>query len=232
MEEVHISCNCIECEFRSVIFQNLTPKEFGFMCQKKREKKFQKGETIIHQGNPIKEFLYLKSGLVKLFQRDSKKHCERIIRIAKPYDFVSLLTVFSDKSYHFSITAIEESVVCYIDLESIRTLIQNNGMLGLQIMEKMSKNSDTIIQNNIEINKRNLRGRIAYILMLFYKDIYKNIEFELPITRKEIGQLINMSTENVIRIFSEFRKDKIIRINGKDIEILNIELLDKISQLG
>ncbi len=231
MEDLHISCNCIECEFRSAIFQNLTPKEFGFMCKKKREQGFQKGEIIINEGNPIKEFLYLKSGLVKLFQHD-KSNGERIIRIAKPYDFVSLLTVFSDKKYHFSIAAIEKSTVCYINLESIRTLIQNNGTLGLQIMDKMSRNSDMIIQNNIEINKRNLRGRIAYILTFFAKEIYKKNEFELPVTRKEIGQLINMSTENVIRIFSEFRKDKIIRINGKSIDILNSELLEKISELG
>ncbi len=231
MENLHISCNCNECEFRSVIFQNLTSKEFGFMCQKKREQTFLKGEIIINEGTPIKEFLYLKSGLVKLFQRD-KTNRERIIRIAKPYDFVSLLTVFSDKKYHFSIAAIEKSVVCSIELESIRTLIQNNGNLGLQIMDKMSRNSDSIIQNNIEINKRNLRGRVAYILKLFAKEIYKKNEFELPITRKEMGQLINMSTENVIRILSEFRKDKIIRINGKNIDILNFDLLEKISELG
>jgi CRP/FNR family transcriptional regulator len=54
----------------------------------------------------------------------------------------------------------------------------------------------------------------------------------LPISRKEIGELINMTTENVIRILSEFRKDGLVRIDGKNIEILNKELLEKLSKSG
>jgi len=41
-----------------------------------------------------------------------------------------------------------------------------------------------------------------------------------------------MTTENVIRILSEFRKDKIIKINGKSIEILNMEMLERLSKSG
>ena len=36
--------------------------------------------------------------------------------------------------------------------------------------------------------------------------------FDLPVSRKEIGELIGMTTENVIRIFSEFRRDEISQI--------------------
>ncbi|MDP4290470.1 MAG: helix-turn-helix domain-containing protein, partial [Bacteroidota bacterium] len=45
--------------------------------------------------------------------------------------------------------------------------------------------------------------------------------FELPVSRREIAELIGMTTENVIRIFSEFRKEGIIRINGKEITIVD-----------
>ena len=79
---------------------------------------------------------------------------------------------------------------------------------------------------------KNLRGRIAYILLLFANDIYKTDAFDLPLSRKEIAQLIDMTTENVIRILSEFRKDEIIRINGKNIEILNKKSLNRISEHG
>lgn len=62
--------------------------------------------------------------------------------------------------------------------------------------------------------------------------IYIGHKFNLPISRREIAELINMTTENVIRILSEFRKDKIINIDGKGIEIINLPLLEKISELG
>ena len=41
-----------------------------------------------------------------------------------------------------------------------------------------------------------------------------------------MGEQIDMSTENVIRILSEFRKDKILRIEGSLIEITNFSLLE------
>jgi CRP/FNR family transcriptional regulator len=62
--------------------------------------------------------------------------------------------------------------------------------------------------------------------------IYKKNEFELPISRKEIAQLIDMSTENVIRILSEFRKDDILTIEGKYIKILDPDRLQRIYDLG
>ena len=48
----------------------------------------------------------------------------------------------------------------------------------------------------------------------------------------EIAELIGMTTENVIRILSEFRKDKILKIFGKTIEIIDIGRLEKISEHG
>jgi CRP/FNR family transcriptional regulator len=54
----------------------------------------------------------------------------------------------------------------------------------------------------------------------------------LPVSRKEIAELIGMTTENVIRILSEFRKEKIIKINGKEIEIVDFERLKMISDRG
>jgi CRP-like cAMP-binding protein len=44
--------------------------------------------------------------------------------------------------------------------------------------------------------------------------------------------LIDIRTENVVRILSEFRKDQLIGIEGKKIEIKNKPMLEKISELG
>ena len=56
--------------------------------------------------------------------------------------------------------------------------------------------------------------------------------FELPVSRREIAEYIGMTTENVIRTLSEFRRDKLIRINGKEIEIMDVETMKKISSFG
>ncbi len=231
MDQQKIVCNCEGCHFRMAVFDSLDDSEINSVCAVKKEQEFQRGEKIIEEGAEIKEFIYLKSGLVKTF-RKTQNGKEQILNIATPMEFVSLLSVFSEKTYKFSICALDETVVCMINLDIVRQLILSNGAFGLGIMEKMSKNADKIILQNLALNMKNLRGRIAYILLLFANNIYKSDDFDLPLSRKEIAQLIDMTTENVIRILSEFRKDEIIRINGKNIEILNKKTLERISEHG
>ncbi|MBU0488379.1 MAG: Crp/Fnr family transcriptional regulator [Bacteroidetes bacterium] len=231
MEEPKKICECRQCEFRSVVFNNLSGDEISLICLSKRDKSFVRGEMIIREGQEISEFLYLKRGLVKLFKMGAEGK-DQIINIAKPFDFVSLLSVFSDTHYNFSIAAIDDSTVCIIDLSVIKEMIEKNGKFALRIMEKLSQSSDKIIHNNIQLNQKQLRGRIAYILLFFSNEIFYNKTFDLPVSRKEIAQLIDMTTENVIRIFSEFRRDNLISISGKTIEILNPEMLKRISAHG
>lgn len=231
MELSHKINNCKECVYRSWAFKNLSTEELKLINDKKIEKFYRKGENICFEGEPINSFMYLQNGLVKLYKTEVNTR-EHIISIAKPKDFIGLLSIFSNKKHIYSISAIEDSIVCFVDLNIIKDFIEKNGVFALDFFEKISAVSDSVIKTRIDINTRQLRGRIAYILLFFAKHIYTSNKFNLPISRKEIAELIDMSTENVIRVLSEFRKDKLIQIEGKNIEVLDINRLEKIYELG
>jgi CRP/FNR family transcriptional regulator len=199
--------------------------------ESRREYAYKKGEVICREGEEIERFLYLQRGLVKLLKTE-KNDKEHIISIAKPLDFIGLLSIFSNKKHIYTITAIEDSVVCEVRLDIIKQLMKENGDFALDFIEKISKVADDVINTRLNINTKQLRGRIAYILLFFTEHIYGKNSYELPISRKEIAQLIDMSTENVIRILSEFRKDDIITIEGKNITIHDLERLKRIYELG
>ena len=226
-----ISCECEKCELKSLFFINVDTQEMEALCGGRVERDFAKGDIIIKEGDKIQDFIYLKSGLVKLY-RTGLDGRDQIISIAQPFDFVSLLSVFSDDHYNYSVSAIEESTTCNLDLVRIKKISETNAKFTLGIMEKVSRMSDKILINTLDIKQKHLRGRIAYILLFFAQKIYINNEFELPLSRREIAELIGMTTENVIRILSEFRKDKILKIFGKTIEIIDIGRLEKISEHG
>lgn len=201
------------------------------ICASKKEIHYKKGEKIIILGQEIIDFAYIKTGLVKLHQI-KPNHRDTIIYIAQPYDFVTLLTIFSETKYKYSLTAIEDTDVCFFNFNIIKQLTLSNPRFAFGLITKMSSVSDKIITLYTEINQKNLRGRIAFILLKFSREIYSNQSFTLPITRKEMAELIGMTTENVIRILSEFNKDGIIEIKGKQIEIIQLDWLEKISEKG
>ncbi len=231
MKYINTVSGCKNCPYRALIFGSLDNKELDFLEKTRKEIFYKKGDVLTKEGTSINEFLYLKTGLLKVYKTraGNKTH---IIRIAGPSDFVSLLSMFSNDKYKYSIAAIEDTTVCVVDSESIKFLAKSNGEFALELMKRMSYTYDEIIDSTYRIRQKHLRGRIAYILLYFAQKVYRQNRFELPISRREIGELINMTTENVIRILSEFRKDQIIFIDGKIIEIKDIERLERIKKIG
>lgn len=231
MSEGEKQFTCETCIFKSNLFDKLNREELLEINLNKTERDFRRGEVICQEGEEIENFIYLKEGLVKLYKEAKDRH-EHIISIARPLDFIGLLSVFSNSRYVYSVSAVEDSTLCFIQLDTIKSIIKRNGEFAISILEKMSIISDQVLKIQIDLAGKQLRGRIAYIVLMFADQIYRSGKFDLPISRKELGDLIDMRTENVIRTLSEFRKDGLLRIEGKTIEIRNMELLRKISELG
>ncbi len=231
MKSESIKCDCKQCKLKSLFFSHVTIEELTDICNIKEERAYSKGDIITKEGDEIKEFLYLKEGLVKL-SRATAEGKDQIISFSKPFDFVSLLSIFSSDVYQYSVSAIEDSHVCILDLNLVKTHASNNAMFAMDLMKRVSEATDKIVLDNLEIRRKHLKGRVAHVLLYFANYIYGKDEFELPVSRREIAEYIGMTTENVIRTLSEFRKDKIIKIYGKYIQIVNSKRLEGISEFG
>ena len=231
MDNAGNRCDCDQCQLKTLFFLHINSDELSDICEIKREESFTAGESIIKEGELISEFIYMKDGLVKLSKITGNSK-EQILSFSKPFDFVSLLSVFSSDYYKYSVTALKNTTVCIIDLQVVKNFAKTNAMFAMDLMSKISEATDKIILDNLEIKRKNLKGRVAHLLLYFANNVFSNMEFELPVSRREIADYIGMTTENVIRTLSEFRKDKIIKIYGKDIQIIDMKRLEIISELG
>ena len=224
-------CVCASCDFRDIVFAYLDDPAIQDLCNNKEEHSFRKGEIVNHEGEKITDFKYLKSGLVKLYRRTNTGE-EQVITITRPFEFVSNMSIFSEERYKYSVSAVEDSVVCVVKLDFIKALFMKNGGFAMGLLTKISKINDKIINQTLDIRQKNLVGRVAFVLLYFTKEIYNSMVFDLPVSRKEIADYIGMSTANVIRTLSEFKKDGIIKVFGKTIEIVDINKLEIISKRG
>jgi CRP-like cAMP-binding protein len=231
VEKMIKPCDCEHCDFREVIFTTLDEDSIKSLCEFKEEHSYRKGEIINLEGEKITDFKYLKTGLVKLFRRSSNGE-EQVITITRPFEFVSNMSIFSDDKYKYSVSALEDSIVCSVKLDFIKELFLKNGGFASNLLTKISMINDKIINQTLDIRQKNLVGRVAFVLVYFTKEIYKSRVFDLPVSRKEIADYIGMSTANVIRTMSEFKRDGIIKIFGKTIEVVDLDKLEIISKRG
>jgi CRP-like cAMP-binding protein len=231
MNDKKNTCSCASCDFRDVVFSYLNDASVEELCDHKEEQFFHKGEIINHEGEKITSFKYLKSGLVKLYRRTLSGD-EQVITITRPFEFVSNMSIFSDDKYQYSVSALEDSVVCTVKIDFIKELFLKNGGFAMGLLTKISRLNDKIITQTLDIRQKNLIGRVAFVLLYFTNEIYRSRVFDLPVSRKEIADYIGMSTANVIRTLSDFKKDGIIRVFGKTIEVVDKEKLEVISRHG
>jgi CRP/FNR family transcriptional regulator len=224
-------CICEDCEFRKVVFSHLDNTSIEAFCNYKEEQFFRKGDIINREGDTISNFKYLKSGLVKLYRSTSSGN-EQVITITRPFEFVSNMSIFSESCYLYSVSALEDSIVCMIKLDFVKDLFNKNGSFAMGLLTKMAMINDKIINQTLDIRQKNLVGRVAFVLLYFTKEIYNSPVFDLPVSRKEIADYIGMSTANVIRTMSDFKREGIIRIFGKTIEVVDINKLEGISKRG
>jgi CRP/FNR family transcriptional regulator len=213
------------------VFSFLNDTSVEDLCDHKEEQFFHKGEIINHEGEKISNFKYLKSGLVKLYRR-TQSGDEQVITITRPFEFVSNMSIFSEERYQYSVSALEDSVVCMVKLDFIKELFLKNGGFAMGLLTKISRINDKIISQTLDIRQKNLIGRVAFVLLYFTNEIYKSRVFDLPVSRKEIADYIGMSTANVIRTLSDFKKEGIIRVFGKTIEVVDVNKLEIISKHG
>lgn len=231
LKSSNMICQCVSCELKTLFYNCVDISEIDHYCQSKTEKPYKEGEVIFKQGDQIVDFLYLKEGLVKLY-RTTESGEEQIISFGKPFDFVSILSLFSSTTYNYSVAAVSASVVCSFDLSEISKLVQTNGAFAMHLIQTINKSSDRIIINTLDLLQKRLYGRIAYILLYFADEVYMQDEFDLPISRKEISQYIGMTQENVIRAISSLRKDGTIKVFGKSFALVDKKRLMRMRDLS
>lgn len=207
----------------------LTDKQQEQIRTSTSEVVFRKGETIIKQGTAVTHIYLLTSGLVKLASEDGNRMT--VFKIIADNTFVGLMCSFARKNFDFSALAINTSVVRIIDREVFEQVIRENGEFAMHIIELMSDLTVKIVSDLIGLSHKQANGATATIL-LDLAEIFNSHSFRMPFNRDEFADTVGFSKESVIGCLTSMQKDGILRVSGKNIEILDPGRLLLISRHG
>ncbi len=221
---------CRVCSFKSPAAEYLSKNELKVLESNCAQINFKKGEVIFREGTLATNIAYLRSGLVKIHMKGPAS--EKILRIMKAPAYLGLPTTFGDKVNNYSATAITDSHICFISLNTFREFIFSNGSFAYEIILDLCRNELADYKKYTNMSQKQLPGRLAEILLCMSKDVYQSSEFELPLNINELSDFISTSRESVSRLLSEFNKEGIISINKKELKIIKEDILEKISQKG
>jgi CRP/FNR family transcriptional regulator len=222
--------DCLQCDLKSRAARSLSENELNNMASTCAKVHFKKGENVIKQGSLSTNIVYLRKGLAKLHIKGP--YHEQIVKIAKAPLYMGLPTTVGDKINQYSITIVEDSEVCFIDVNTFKSLLRSNSQFSYSIIIELCKNELDSFNRCTNRTQKQVRGRLADMLLDFSENIYGSDVFKLPVSQEEIGNMVDSSRETVSRVFTEFEKDGIISVNKKKVSIVNKAILNAISENG
>ena len=161
---------CKSCPFKSRATATLCECSFEQLNANHAIVKFAKGDTIIKQGNYSTNVTFLRTGLVKIHLAGPSH--EQIVRLVKAATYLGLPTTFGNKINQYSVTAITDVEVCFIDVNIFRNLLKDNAQFSYEIILELCQNELESFHRCANRTQKQTRGNLADVLLEFSNNIF------------------------------------------------------------
>ena len=212
-------------------FEKLSKEEIAFVEANSVKIKYKKREPICKQGSFVSHVMHIEKGLAKVFIDNGPNSL--VLKIIPEGNLLGLTSVSEEhNTFQYSAMAYVDSEVKLIDISVFRQLVRQNAEFATEVIDILSANSIQIYGRFFCLTHKQAYGRLADILLCLSNRIFKQAEFELPLSRKDLAELSGMSSETVIRMLKKFCDDGLIALDGKRFRVIDYERLHKISEIG
>ncbi len=212
-------------------FEKLTEDELKMMYDNSVLINYKKKEVICKQGSFVSHVMYVEKGLVKVYLDNGGNSL--VLKMIPEGNLLGLSSLSEDhNTYQYSAMAYIDTEIRQIDIHVFRELLKRNADFSKEVIDIFSANSVQVYGRFFCLTHKQAYGRLADILLCLSERIFKQSEFHLPLSRKDLAELSGMSSETVIRMLKKFNEDGLIKMNGKNLHILDYERLQRISETG
>ena len=198
------------------------------MVKKYELQTYKAGETIYEEGKQSNHFFFIDRGVVKSHRMDEYGK-ELITSVYKEGDFFGNTAFKKNTPYEEYATAMEETRVYAISKDELREILANNSNITLELIDVMGDNISGIKEQLLEMAYGSVRKKAARTILLFSQKIRRHPTQSIRISRSDLASVAGMASETLIRTLSDFKKEGLLEIEGRNIKLLDVEALKRIS---
>ena len=198
----------------------------------KRSKPIQRNKTVFEAGDKFSSLYTVRSGAVKTFSVD-REGDEHVIGFYLPGEMFGLDAINS--GHHISSAkALETTAVCEIPFNRLEELSRRIPSMQSHMYRLLSHEISEDQQLQLLLGKKTAEERIgSFLLGLSSRYRQRHLSptsFRLPMARTDIGNYLGLAVETVSRIFTRLQKNDILKVDGKEVCILDHHRLCEIAQ--
>lgn len=231
MSDSKLIDSCENCSMGWKNFKLLTKSELQMVNENRYEATFKPGEIMLKQGSPTSNALFMADGMAKTYM-EGLNGKNFILYIALPGQLIMGPGVYVNSRHTYSVAAITTVHACFISFDIFKHLVRENGAFAESLLEDLSAKSLQAHIRMVNLAQKRMSGRLAEILLYFSDEVFKSDEYEMILSRQELGDMTTMAKECVVRILKELEDSGVIYSDSSKIKILDREKLIQISLKG
>jgi len=213
----------VEIEFLKSIpyFAGLSPAELDSIRQLVVERNFERGETILYEGDPAEALYFVVSGVVKVF-KTSAEGKEQTLSIVRPGESFNDVSVFDDGLNTASAQAMGPVTLCQIKKSELKALLQDHPQIALNTIKVLAGQVRSLVSLVEDLSFRNVISRVARILLEYASD---GTSQGPRLTQQEMAAMAGTAREVVGRSLKALEEEGIIQLNRTRIVITDKDAL-------
>jgi CRP-like cAMP-binding protein len=212
------------------VLKSLSQKDKDALLARQTTISYMKGEVIFRE-NTVPSGIYLiLSGKVKKY-RISGHAKAQIIYVAGQGELVGYHAILSEERYPDSAAAMEDCKITYIPKEDFTATLYNSPSFSRYLLQSLS-HEFTVYANMLStLMQHSASERLAIALIIlrekFKEGLQDGGEIVITVSRSDLGAMSGLAVENVIRLLRDFKTQKIIAIEDRNIIVRDIRSLVK-----
>jgi len=205
----------------SPYFSGLSDTALSSLTRYFSEKKADRGEILVYEGEPAEALFLVISGVVKVF-KTSADGKEQIFGIIRPGETFNDVPVLSGGKNLISAGAMSPVLLNGIKKKDMETIIKENPQVALNVVHVLSRRVQELVSLVEDFSFRHVSGRVAKILLEYALDVSSG---RPRLTQQEMAAMIGTAREMVGRSLKSLEKEGAIRIERNRIIITNQKTL-------
>lgn len=220
--------SCTDCvNHNCLIKRNLNTDPIQDFTSEKKLIPCKKGQQFIMEGAPVNGLFFILHGSVKVF-RTGINGREQIVRFAQDGEIIGHRGFGTEEYYPICALALEDTLLCYFSKDQLQGILRTNAGLTYDLMLFYADELNRSEAKVKSISQMTVRERVIDTLLYVHRKFGHHHGFlKLPLSRKEYADYAGTTEEQVIRVFSALKKEKLVSAKGRKIGITHIALLQK-----
>nr|WP_321230048.1 response regulator [uncultured Psychroserpens sp.] len=188
-----------------------------------------KKNDIIYKEGHNSNFIYLiTNGAVKCFKFDEKGK-ELTTALHKEDDLFGYTSFTQNTPYRETATAIKDLEMVGVSKTELKEVLDNNHKLTLEVIQMLTDDLTGVKDQLLQMAYSSVQKKTASTILRFADKINSKPEDPIKISRNDLASVAGIATETLIRTISDFKKQGLIEMEGRNIRVLNLQKLQDIS---